>query len=542
MNLSSVIVERTDCPSPQCSSSDGYTVYDDGHGKCYVCNKFTPPTDELSVTENTAKGKEIFTDKVDIDFSRGLKKRCISQETCQKFRYGMATKGGEKQQVIEIRDNKNNLCGYKFRSRDKDFSVRGKLPKLIGMNLYSGGKTIVITEGEIDMLSVSQVFGNKYPVVSLTNGAQSAKAAVNENREYLSNFETIVLMLDTDEAGTEAAKAAANCLTDMDVRIATVAGYKDANEALQAGESRKIVEAFWNAKTYSPAELSTLADDVDELLKPIENGDGWWLPELDEITYGRRAGELFTFGAGTGVGKTDFITQQIAHDVVKLRRPVGVFYLEMSKPEFAKRLASKLDSCLYHVPNSGTSKEDLKKTLTRAEMKNVHFYSAFGVNVWSEIKNHIIFLANKGVKHFYIDHLTALATGGDKSEKEELEMIMAEVAGVGQQYGLIIHLISHLSTPEKGSHEEGARVTIRQFKGARAIGFWSFFMFGLERDQQTDDIDERNITKFRVLKNRLTGDVGKCISLNYSHETGLLSPHVQSPFHGEGTKSGTDDY
>ena len=38
-----------------------------------------------------------------------------------------------------------------------------------------GGKMITVTEGEVDAMSVSQVQGNKWPVVSVPSGAQSAK-------------------------------------------------------------------------------------------------------------------------------------------------------------------------------------------------------------------------------------------------------------------------------------------------------------------------------------------------------------------------------
>jgi hypothetical protein len=49
-------------------------------------------------------------------------------------------------------------------------------------------------------------------------------------------------------------------------------------------------------------------------------------------------------------------------------------------------------------------------------------------------------------------------------------------------------------------------VMIRHFKGASAIGFWSHFMFGLERDQQNDDPAMRSVTTFRCLKDRYTGN------------------------------------
>lgn len=135
---------------------------------------------------------------------------------------------------------------------------------------------------------------------------------------------------------------------------------------------------------------------------------------------------------------------------------------------------------------------------------------------------------------FYIDHLTALATGGDKDEKEVLEDVTARMAALAKRYGIILHVISHLKTPDKGpSHEEGGRVAIRQFKGSRTIGFWAHFMFGLERNHQADDLEERQTTILRILKDRYTGQATGEIRLSYDTDTGLLSEYVMSAFRNE---------
>ena len=48
-------------------------------------------------------------------------------------------------------------------------------------------------------------------------------------------------------------------------------------------------------------------------------------------------------------------------------------------------------------------------------------------------------------------------------------------------------------------------------------------MFGLERNQQAEDEEERQTTIFRILKDRYTGQAtGHVILLGYDPETGLL--------------------
>ncbi len=114
---------------------------------------------------------------------------------------------------------------------------------------------------------------------------------------------------------------------------------------------------------------------------------------------------------------------------------------------------------------------------------------------------------------------------------------MEEIAALTKRLKLRTHLVSHLSTPEGTSHEEGGRVTIRHFKGSRAIGFWSHFMFGLERDQQEEDLTKRNTTTFRILKDRKTGrGTGKTFALTYDPKTGLLTEGTASPFPIDGKR------
>ena len=173
-------------------------------------------------------------------------------------------------------------------------------------------------------------------------------------------------------------------------------------------------------------------------------------------------------------------------------------------------------------------------------------YDSFGEADWGAVKTKIRYMAvAEGIKLIYVDHLTAMADTAD--ERGSLEQIMKEMAGLANELGVIIMFVSHLTTPEQGKpHEEGGRVTIRHFKGARAIGFWSFYMFGLERDQQAEDPTLRQTTTLRVLKDRYTGQAtGEVIYLKYDTDTGMLSvtdKHDKpSPFKDE-TKSGQNDF
>jgi twinkle protein len=94
-----------------------------------------------------------------------------------------------------------------------------------------------------------------------------------------------------------------------------------------------------------------------------------------------------------------------------------------------------------------------------------------------------------------------------------------------------LFLVSHLATAEGKPHEEGGRVMLKHFRGSRAIGQWSNFVFGLERDQQEQDENLRHVSTLRILKDRYTGrSTGQCLYLGYTQETGRLRELAGNPF------------
>ena len=91
----------------------------------------------------------------------------------------------------------NTKLQYDPTFKDKRFIWLGDTDKitLFGQNLWrDGGKMVIVTEGEIDALSVSAVQQNKWPVVSVPSGATSAKKFIKKELQYLSKFSSIILM------------------------------------------------------------------------------------------------------------------------------------------------------------------------------------------------------------------------------------------------------------------------------------------------------------------------------------------------------------
>jgi twinkle protein len=528
-------------PCPSCGSRDNLGIYSDGHGWCFGCGFYQKGDNDASDTGTESRVSDPAPRgaggdspvRVPASLLAGeyspLSVRHISAETCRKWDY-RTTKFQDKmaQAATYYTPDGTAAVAQKIRMRNKEFTIVGdiKLAGLYGQHLFRDkGKMVVITEGEIDAMSVSQLQQHKYPVVSVPNGAQGAKKAILKQLEWLMGFDHVVLMFDNDDQGRAAALECAAQFPPGRCKIASLP-LKDANDMLVAGRGEEIINAMWGAKTYRPDGLVTLAEVRTEVLREPEQGLPWYMPTLTKLTYGRRLGECYAFGAGTGVGKTDWLVQQIAFDLIELKESVGLFFLEQQPAETVKRLAGKIVGKRFHVPSdvAGWQQSDLEGALDVLQQRGaLHLYNHFGSAKWETIQARIRYLArSEGVRLFYLDHLTALAAE-EADERRALEGIMANIGGLVKELNIVLHFVSHLATPEGKPHEEGGRVMIRHFKGSRAIGFWSHFMFGLERDQQADPGDDATTT-FRVLKDRYTGDAtGKTFHINYDPATGMLA-------------------
>lgn len=514
-------------PCENCGSSDAKGVWSDGHTFCFSCEAYTPPTGHKP-TKAGAKVKASEQQRLLEGVPVALERRGLTLETTKRWAYLTTKYKGEPVQVAQYRDPETGaVVAQKVRFRNKDFIVLGDKK---GMGLYGrhlwrdGGKRIIITEGEIDAMTVDQVMNYRWPVVSIPNGAQSARKVLAKNLDWLNKFDQVVLCFDNDDEGRAAIEKCAGLFPPGKAAVVTLP-LKDANEMLQARKVKELVNALWEAREYRPDGIVTITDIKDKVLTPPEVGLPWFLPTLTKHTYGRRTGECVAVGAGTGIGKSDFIAEQVKYDLIDLKQPVAVFLFEQTPAESAKIIASKIANKRFYIPDAGWTQDELKETVEQLAQSRLYLYDHFGVTDWDVIRERIRFLAHsEGVKLFYLDHLTALATGQGDDERVELERIMAEIGSLVKELDIWMLFVSHLATPDGTPHEEGGRVMIRHFKGSRAIGFWSHVMLGMERDQQAADDEDRRTTTIRILKERLTGlATGQTMDVIYNPITGRLT-------------------
>jgi twinkle protein len=473
-----------------------------------------------------------------------IKDRRISSDITKKFGVTVSyDKGGKiDKHYYPYYDSKdsNALIGYKERTvATKEFQIIGtnKGSGLFGQNANrSGGKYLTICEGELDALSVSEMFDGKWQVVSLKNGANSAARDVKDNLEYIESFDNVVLCFDQDQAGFQAVKDVQDIISVGKLKVCRLP-MKDASEMLINGKIKEFTNAWWSSESYTPAGIVKGVDTWEHLLKDenLVNIDYPWAG-LNKLTYGFRSKELVTITSGSGMGKTSVVKELEAYILDKTDDNLAIIHLEESIERTVKGLMSIEANSPIHIPQyeRELSPED-KKALWQKSVgdKNVYFYDHFGSMSEDSLLNVIRTYAKSfDCKWIVLDHLSIVVSDQDGilDERKAIDAIMTNLRKIVQETGIGLFLISHLRRPQGKAHEEGGQVSLSELRGSAAIAQLSDIVIGLERNQQDDDPIIRNQTTLRVIKNRFSGLTGKACRLQYDSETGRLSEVIDEGF------------
>jgi len=540
-NNTSTFVEHQPCPAcreiGRDRAGDNLAVYSDGHGYCNACehyfgSEFTnEPKYEEEDMQSTITPRGVA--------NASIKDRRISSKITSKFG---VTLSYDKQGQVDKHyypyydsNESNRLLGYKERTvATKDFQIIGtnRGSGLFGQEANcSGGKYLTICEGEIDALSISEMFDGKWQVVSLKNGATSASRDIKENLEYIESFDNIVLCFDQDQAGWDAVKAVQDIISVGKLKICKLP-MKDASDMLVNGKIKEFTNAWWSAEPYTPAGIIRGKDTWEYLLKDdnLETVDYPW-QGLNKFTYGFRTKELVTITSGAGMGKTSVVKELESHILNTTEDNLAIIHLEETIGRSVTGLMSIEANAPLHIPQYakefiGNLKD--KKALWQKAVgdKKVFFYDHWGSMSEDSLLNVIRNYAKSyDCKWIVLDHLSIVISdqGGILDERKTIDAIMTKLRKIVQETGVGLFLISHLRRPQGKPHEEGGQVSLSELRGSAAIAQLSDIVIGLERNQQDDDPITRNQTTLRVIKNRFSGLTGKACKLQYDSNTGRLT-------------------
>lgn len=497
-------------PCGSCGSSDAKAIYSDGGTHCFSCNEHTFPGKEEPLTSEFIVGT----------FSP-LAKRNITLDTCKVFNYKTGEYLGKPVHIANYyKDNK--IVAQKLRFQDKTFSWIGNPSEasFFGSNLWGNGKKLVVTEGEIDAMSVSQVQNNQWPVISLKDGAQSAVKAVKQNLNYFNNFEEIILMFDMDEAGQKAAQDVAKLLPIGKVSIASLPA-KDANDMLVQGKDADLRNAIWRAAPYRPDGIISGDEIYQRIITRDYTSDfNYPWPQVNKMTHGIRKGEIVLLTAGTGMGKSS-IARQISYNLLTSKKKVGFISLEESVDFTALSLIGLHCNKRFHLNTDIKANTELKQAFDEVIDHRGFFYDHFGSLDEERLIEVIRYfaIANE-CEYVVLDHISMACSGSNASEERAvIDTVMTNLRRVVEECKIGLFIVSHLRrlNGDKG-HEDGADVNLSHLRGSGSLGQIPNIILAIQTD--TKDVEKRQI---KVLKNRFSGDIGLADELAFNKTTGHLT-------------------
>lgn len=533
----------------KCGSKDNKAVYADGHEYC-----FTPGCGLVKAAE----GREVDTEEefeaprrapeTAIPFRTSeLKGRGLREETLSRFGYFTLVDKGRPLHLAPFYDQSGNMVYQKYRhAKDKEFwwvPLRDEVPRpheclLFGQQAWGDkfDRMVVVTEGELDAMSVAQATKFKVPAVSIPQGVTSAVKALKANYRWLDRFETIVLWLDNDEPGQAVLPDCASLFEPGKVKVVRHPTAKDASDLLQAGHEGEVYAAVWGATPWSPQGIVNARDCASDMAQ--EEGEpicSYPYPKLNTMTGGILRGEVVYHVAGTGIGKTSHIVEY-QHHLLKHGIKFGVMRFEDTRRKVQLDLMSREIEDRLHL-----------RPRPEAEMVALHSY-VFGKGhveildperaLWDfdSITGYIRYMA-KGLdcEVVFVDPLSFLqAAYKGADERKALDEVAFQFSRMVKQLGFNLQVSHHLNREDGKSFEEGAQISLKNIRGSGGVANFSMSVIGYERNQQGPRPD---LTRVRVLKCRHTGTTGVADIIKWDELRGFNEPTTE-PWPEDGDSPG----
>jgi twinkle protein len=539
MGIKSKKIIKKNLPCTACSSHDAKQIYEDYTGYCFSCKTYFPKdqsmTEDFEQTTTIKATPTVYNKKVTPQHILsypilGIRDRKIQKAVCEFFdvRVSYDQDGNVEKHYYPYGDS-----AFKVRKvSDKTFYWVGNKPReLFGQTKFNGGgKRLIITEGEIDALSVAQAsfdkYGRVYPVISLAS-ATSTKDLI-QHREWIRSFKEVILCLDEDDAGNTAKEECIKIIGIDKVKI-TKLPVKDANKVLMDFDSNRLLQCLFDASKYVPSGIIQKEELWDALVNYNKIPATPYPPCIEGVNQklkGMRFGEITLFISGTGSGKSTLLRETMLHVLETTDHKIGVVSLEESPAETARKLSGM---ALCRNP------EDEEIPLD--ELK-VGFDSIFGADRVilldhqgsiddSSIIDKLEYMCLNDCRFIFIDHITILVSEGmgDLKGNEAQDKVMNDLLRLVKRHPVWIGLVSHLRKTTTGgkSFEEGKLPSLDDIRGSGSIKQVSFDVISFARNLTAPNEQERNTIKMRVLKARRTGLTGIVPSAKYNHKTGRLS-------------------
>ena len=455
-----------------------------------------------------------------------LESRGISAEVAQ--RYNITTrKDNDKILVFPFYDDQGVLQFVKYRKTDydksrdknKEWCEAETMPILFGMNRCEDFTRLVITEGQIDSLSLATA-GIKN-AVSVPTGAVGFTWLAN-CWDWINKFEEIVVFGDCEKGKITLIETLEKRLQKK-VKCVRMEDYlceKDANDILRKYGKDALVKAVENAELREVKFVNRLASveavNLRDLPK-IQTG----IAPLDRICGGLLRGHVVLLSGKRGEGKSTFMSQLVA-DAIEQDNAVFIYSGELPNYHFKNWLDLQIAGS-NHIETVRNEFGDEEYFLTERTVETINkwYYDKayiFDNSAVSDdeyeglIKVMVDAICRYDIKLCCIDNLMTAMDGDPNTDLyRQQSQFVKKLERLAQQYDVAIILVAH---PKKTSNAFDNDTVSGSADITNAVSF----VFNYQRADEADNCDSLlMVTKNRMNGKILTGD--NAIKLYYSQKS-----------------------
>ena len=471
-------------------------------------------------------------------------KRCISKETLDYADVRQDDKGNA---VFNYYDTNDVLTLVKYRPARKINKGENKCwcqkdadttQILFNMNRINIDKPLLLTEGEPDALSAIEA--GYINTVSVPLGANNYQW-IEENWDWLGQFDSIIICSDNDEAGIKMQKEAIYRLGSWRTKIVNIPPYyeqedgtkikiKDLNEVLYRFGKEKVMEIILNATDTPVDSVKDLSDieDVDlDSIDGIYTGIQGIDKELMKLFYGT----LTVVSGMPGAGKTSFLYQVICK-ALDQNKNCWLFSKElpdwMTKNWFNYIFSGRRNIRQYNDANGAV----YYKVTSEAKKEINDYYRGrwfvcrddYSAKIDDLIQSMEDVVRKYGVKLLILDNLMTIDM--DVTENNELRKqteVINKIIAFATKYNVAVILVAH---PRKLSNT--SEVGMYDISGTSNIINLAHRTIGLRRVTSKEKEGEQNRNgkgwrvepdpydvAFSVIKDRIRGRAGFRYGLYY---------------------------
>lgn len=448
-----------------------------------------------------------------------LSKRKISQKTAD---YLDIREDKEGNCVFNYYDTNDVLTMVKYRPSHrvdkskkeiKNWCQKGAdtTPLLFNMNRVNTTMPLLITEGELDCAAAIE--SGYLNTVSVPLGANNYHW-LEENWNWLEQFDSVILCTDNDEAGNKMRKEVSTRLGTWRTRFVELPmniqdrPIKDLNELLYYGGKKQVLDVVLHAKE-NPVD--TVIDFADIQAIDLVDMDGiqTGFKELDKALFKLFYGTLTIVTGINGSGKSSFLSQLVCNS---LEQGCNVFQYSGELPAFQQKtwlnhiLAGRYHVNKYMAGNIEYFKVNptVQKDIDKWCAERLFIYKDGQSHSPQDMLNTMEAAARKyGCNLFIIDNLTSLAMGSrEKDRWDNQENFVRQLISFAVKFQVAPILVVH---PHK--IETIRRLTKMDVQGAGGMIDLAHRILSLYRVQASDR--EPTSKKKRILEGDVVCDILK---------------------------------